>query len=98
VDGVLHDARGQQSLHDLQEEQLTFFFGARVEQVTIVISAAENGQNFATNSNRSRLPSVALCALSDHSLVASLRLEWLIGVEVSIANHSRSSQERRDSS
>jgi hypothetical protein len=38
-------------LHDLQEEQLPFFFGARVEQVTIVVSAAENGQNFAANRN-----------------------------------------------
>jgi hypothetical protein len=34
----------------------------------------------------------------DHGLVASLQLEWLIGVEVSIANRSHSSQARRDSS
>jgi hypothetical protein len=49
--------------------------------------------------NRSRLPSVALRAFSDLILVASLYLEWLIGVEVSVANRSRSSQAaRRDSS
>ncbi len=51
ADGVSHDARGWQSLHDLQEEQLSFFFGAQVEQVTIIVSAAENGQNFAANRN-----------------------------------------------
>jgi hypothetical protein len=41
----------------------------------------------------------SLSVLSPTSvLVASLYLEWLIGVEVSIANRSRSSQARRDSS
>jgi hypothetical protein len=48
--------------------------------------------------NQGRLPSVALRAFSAYGFVASFQLEWLIGVEVSVANRSRSSQARRDSS
>jgi hypothetical protein len=44
------------------------------------------------------LPSVALHAFSDLGLVASLKLRWLISMEVSSANHAHSSQARRDSS
>jgi hypothetical protein len=44
---------------------------------------------------RPKLSCLALRAFSDLSLVASLYLERLIGMEASIANHSRSSQARR---
>jgi hypothetical protein len=40
---------------------------------------------------------VTLHAFSNLGLVASLKLRWLISVEVSSANHAHSSQARRDS-
>ena len=65
-----------------------------LEKVRITVSSSTQ----SALDNQSGLPSVALRAFSDLSLVASLYLEWLIGMEVSIANRSHSSQARRDSS